>query len=159
MFTAHPNASAITQYAGAFSSDYLDHLLPKDPWFHLHAAYLTSAYELLEGFVHGDWPGARDAPDPIELRGAPDGVNLKVAVDLIGADTDEIALGGVAYLTIPGVGDLHLALPKATRDTDLFSAAHLYDPAAQISHVITSFCRQVDRALAPVDALYHRQAA
>lgn len=160
MLTATPNAGALAQYTASLAIDCdLDHLLPKEPWFHFHGVYLANAAAIIDGFLQGDWTDAPTDLTAIELHGAANGVTLEVAADIFGQDPDELALGGVAYLNIPEVGDLRIALAKATRDTDMFTAAHLYDPAAQITHVIERFCRQVDSALAPVDALLHRKSA
>lgn len=153
MLTTSPNASAVTDYTKHLLDEcVLDRALPKDPWFH-NAAYLNSAYSILDGFLHGDWSSEYAYSAVIDLHDAPDGVSLEVAVDLIGSDPDEYAVGGIAYLTVPNVGDLRLALAKAVRDTDLYSTAYLTDPAGQINYLIGAFCKLIDQALAPVHVL------
>lgn len=138
--------------------DLIDRLLPKDPWFHCNV-YLDSAYCLLRQYLDSEWHYDHSQDDPVlHLHGAPAGATIEVAVDLIGTEQHEQALGGVVYLDLPDVETIRLALPAATRDTDVFSAAHLYDPTAQITHVIGALCSLVDRALAPISSLLVRAA-
>lgn len=136
--------------------DLIDRLLPKDPWFHSNA-YLESAYCLLRQYLTSEWRDGQDDP-VLHLHGAPAGALIEVAVDLIGPEQHEQTLGGIVYLDLPRIETIRLALPTATRDTDVFSASHLYEPPAQITHVIGALCSLVDRALAPVSSLLTRAA-
>lgn len=159
MLTVSPDIRIVEDYAAYFTADddWFDRVLPKDPWFH-SVEYIHSAYYLLEGLLKDDWGTCHGQRTLLHLHGAPAGATITVDVDLIGPEPHEQTLSGVVLLDLPTTGTVRLALPHATRDTDLFSAAHLYDPPAQIAHVIGSFCTLVDRALAPVAPLLHAAA-
>ncbi|MCZ4589622.1 hypothetical protein O4328_39320 [Rhodococcus opacus] len=133
--------------------DLIDRLLPKDPWFHHGSAYLDSAYRILSEYLTGEWQCTPPTAPSLDLHGALAGTSLEVSVDLVGPEPNAQSLSGVVYLDLPNLDTIRLALANVTRDTELFSAQHLYDPAAQINHVIATLCELVNRALAPVSAL------
>lgn len=155
MITVSANPATVANFAAYLiaDEDRIDRLLPKDPWFHHGSAYLDSAYGILYEFLTGDWQMLPPTDPVLDLHGAVAGTALEVSVELVGPEPNEQSLSGVVYLDLPNIDTIRLALPNVSRDTDVFSARHLYDPAAQISHVIATLCELVNRALKPVSAL------
>ncbi|WP_072814671.1 hypothetical protein [Rhodococcus zopfii] len=155
MITVSADPATIASFAAHLiaDEDRIDRLLPKDPWFHYGSAYLDSAYGILAEYLTGDWKMLPSTDPALDLHGAVAGTALEVSVDLVGPEPNEQSLSGVVYIDLPNIDTIRLALPNVTRDTDMFSAQHLYDPAAQISHVIATLCELVNRALKPVSAL------
>jgi len=155
MITVSAEPATVASFAARLiaDEDRIDRLLPKDPWFHHGSAYLDSAYGILAEYLAVDWQTLTSTEPALALHGAVAGAAVEVTVDLVGPEPNEQSLSGVVYLDLPNIDTLRLALPNVTRDTDMFSAHHLYDPAAQINHVIATLCDLVNRALKPVSTL------